>query len=100
RGARPRAPSLHDALPPLTLGLQAGHYDLDAAAGDSYSDWLVSLDRDFGPINARLQYTDTSSYSELVAESVGDSRLADGRVAVVLDRKSTRLNSSHVTNAY
>lgn len=68
----------------LTLGLQAGHYDLDAAAGDSYSDWLVSLDRNFGPINARLQYTDTASYSELVAESVGDSRLADGRVAVVL----------------
>lgn len=68
----------------FTLGLQAGHYDLDAAAGDSYSDWLVSLDRDFGPVNARLQYTDTSSYSELVAESVGDARLADGRVAVVL----------------
>lgn len=68
----------------LTLGLQAGHYDLDDAAGDSYSDWLVSLDRDFGPINAKLQYSDTSSYSELLAESVGDSRLADGRVALLL----------------
>ncbi len=68
----------------LTLGLQAGHYDLDDAAGDSYSDWLVSLDRDFGPINAKLQYTDTSSYSELVAESVGDASLADGRVALLL----------------
>ena len=68
----------------LTLGLQAGHYDLDAAAGDSYSDWLLSLDRDFGPINAKLQYTDTSGYSELVAESVGDAGLADGRVALLL----------------
>ncbi|MGY0559511.1 TorF family putative porin [Luteimonas sp. A277] len=68
----------------FTLGLQAGHYDLDDAAGDSYSDWLVGLDRDFGPINARLQYSDTSSYSELVAASVGDARLADGRVALVL----------------
>lgn len=68
----------------LTLGLQAGHYDLDDAAGDSYSDWLVSLDRDFGPINAKLQYTDTSSYSELLAESVGDAGLADGRVALLL----------------
>ena len=68
----------------LTLGLQAGHYDLNDAAGDSYSDWLVSLDRDFGPINAKLQYTDTSSYSELVAESVGDASLADGRLALVL----------------
>lgn len=68
----------------FTLGLQAGHYDLDAAVGDSYSDWQVSLDRDFGPINASLQYTDTSGYSELVAESVGDSRLADGRLALLL----------------
>ncbi|MEN1942342.1 TorF family putative porin [Luteimonas sp. MJ293] len=68
----------------LILGLQVGHFDLDAAAGDSYSDWLVSLARDFGPINARLQYSDTSSYSELVAASVGDSRLADGRLALVL----------------
>lgn len=68
----------------LTLGLQAGYYDLDDAAGDSYSDWLLSLDRDFGPVNARLQYSDTSGYSELLAESVGDSRLADGRVALLL----------------
>lgn len=68
----------------LTLGLQAGHYDLDDAAGDSYSDWLLSLDRDFGPINAKLQYTDTSGYSDLLAESVGDAALADGRVALVV----------------
>ena len=68
----------------LSLGLQAGHYDLDDAAGDSYSDWLVSLDRDFGPINTKLQYTDTSGYSELVAESVGDASLADGRLALLL----------------
>ena len=68
----------------FTLGLQAGHYDLDDAAGDSYSDWMVGVSREFGPINARLQYTDTSSYSELVAESVGDANLADGRVALVL----------------
>lgn len=68
----------------LTLGLQAGHYDLDDAAGDSYSDWLVSLDRDFGPINAKLQYTDTSSYSEALSEAVGDASVADGRVALLL----------------
>lgn len=68
----------------LTLGLQAGHYDLDDAAGDSYSDWLVSLDRDFGPINAKLQYTDTSGYSELLSESVGDASLADGRASLLL----------------
>lgn len=68
----------------FTLGAQAGHYDLDDAAGDSYSDWLVSLDRDFGPINAKLQYTDTSGYSELVAESVGDASLADGRASLLL----------------
>ena len=68
----------------ITLGAQAGHYDLDDAAGDSYSDWLVSLDRDFGPINARLQYTDTASYSELLSDTVGDASLADGRTALLL----------------
>lgn len=68
----------------FTLGAQAGHYDLDDAAGDSYSDWLVSLDRDFGPVNAKLQYTDTSGYGELLSESVGDARLADGRVALLV----------------
>lgn len=68
----------------FTLGAQLGHYELDAAAGDSYSDWLVSLDRDFGPINARLQYSDTSSYGELLSDSVGDASLADGRLALLL----------------
>lgn len=68
----------------LNLAVQAGHYDLDAAAGDRYSDWQVSLDRDFGPINARLQYTDTSSYGEPLSETVGDASLADGRAALLL----------------
>ncbi|MGY1457530.1 TorF family putative porin [Luteimonas sp. A534] len=68
----------------FTLGAQAGHYDLDDAAGDSYSDWLVSLDRDFGPINAKLQYSDTSSYGEILSDSVGDAGLADGRAALLL----------------
>jgi uncharacterized protein (TIGR02001 family) len=68
----------------FTLSAQAGHYDLDAAAGDSYSDWLVGIDRDFGPINARLQYSDTSSYGEALSEAVGDASLADGRAALLL----------------
>lgn len=68
----------------FTLGAQAGHYDLKDAAGDSYSDWSVALGRDFGPINARLQYSDTSSYGEILSESVGDASLADGRAALLL----------------
>ena len=68
----------------LTLAVQAGHYDLDEAAGDSYNDWRVGLGRDFGPINAQLQYTDTSSYGEVLAESVGDAALADGRTTLLL----------------
>lgn len=68
----------------VTLSVQAGHYDLDAAAGDSYSDWLVGVDRDFGPINARLQYSDTHSYGEPLSEAVGDAGLADGRAALLL----------------
>lgn len=68
----------------FTLGAHAGHYDLDDAVGDSYSDWLVSLDRDFGPINARLQYSDTAGFNDAVAEAVGDATLADGRTALLL----------------
>jgi uncharacterized protein (TIGR02001 family) len=68
----------------ITLSAQAGYYDLDAAAGDSYADWLVGIDRDFGPINARLQYSDTISYGEALSEAVGDASLADGRAALLL----------------
>src|SRR5690606_9422803 len=41
----------------FTLTAQAGHYDLDDAAGHRYSDWLMGVDRGFGPVNASLQYT-------------------------------------------
>lgn len=68
----------------FTLGAQAGHYDLDAAAGDSYSDWMLSLGRDFGPINASVQYTGTSGYSDLLAESVGDRSWASRRATLLL----------------
>ena len=68
----------------FTLGAQLGHYDLDAAAGDSYSDWMLSLGRDFGPINAAVQYTGTSGYSDLLAASVGERSWASRRATVLL----------------
>lgn len=67
----------------LTLAVQAGHYDLDDAAGDSYSDWMVGLSRGFGPVDVQLQYTDTSSFGEILGESVGDPAWADGRAALL-----------------
>lgn len=66
------------------LKLQVGHYDLDDAAGDSYQDYLIALTREFGPVQAQLQYTDTSSYGPELSEALDDSRLADGRVALAL----------------
>jgi len=66
------------------LRLGAGWYDLDAAAGDSYGDWLVGVTRSFGPIDAALQYTDTFSYGEALAENLDDADKADGRLSLVL----------------
>lgn len=81
----------YNALAELPLGdsgfglkLGAGWYDLDAAAGDSYGDWLVGVTRSFGPIDAELQYTDTFSYGEALAENLDDADKADGRLALLL----------------
>ena len=63
---------------------QVGHYNLNRAAGDSYNDFLVGVGRAFGPVQASLQYTDTSSYGEALSESLDDASQADGRVALTL----------------
>lgn len=68
----------------FALGAGVGHYDLDDALGDSYEDFMVSLSRSFGPVSTSLMYTDTSGYSELIASGMGDSRLADGRLALMV----------------
>ncbi len=68
----------------IGLLVNAGHYDLDDAAGDSYNDYLVGLAREFGPIRAELHYTDTSSYGEELSENRDDASQADGRVALAL----------------
>lgn len=63
---------------------QVGHYNLNRAAGDSYNDYLVGVARAFGPVQASLQYTNTSSYGEALSESLDDASQADGRVALTL----------------
>ena len=68
----------------IGLLVNAGHYDLDDAAGDSYNDYLVGLTREFGPIRAELHYTDTSSYGEELSENLDDASQADGRIALAL----------------
>ncbi|MGO1072782.1 TorF family putative porin [Lysobacter sp. CA199] len=69
------------------LKAQIGHYDLEDAAGDSYNDYLLALTRQFGPVQAELQYTDTSSYGPELSEALDDSKLADGKVALVVGWK-------------
>lgn len=68
----------------FALGAAVGHYDLEDVLDDSYEDYAISLARAFGPVNAALTYTDTSGYSELIAEGMGDRSLADGRVVLSL----------------
>lgn len=71
----------------FNLKLQTGWYDLDAAAGDSYGDYLVGVSREFGPIHAELQYTDTYSYGPELSENLDDADQADGRVALLVGWK-------------
>ena len=66
------------------LTAQVGHYNLNDAAGDSYNDYLLGIGRDFGPLRADLQYTDTSSYGEALSDALDDASQADGRVALML----------------
>jgi uncharacterized protein (TIGR02001 family) len=66
------------------LKVQVGHYDLEDAAGDSYNDYLLALTRKFGPVQAELQYTDTSGYGEELSEALDDAELADARVGLVV----------------
>lgn len=68
----------------FALRAGAGHYDLDSAAGDSYSDVIVGFGRSWGAATAELQYTDTSSYGEALSEALDDAALADGRIALSL----------------
>ena len=63
---------------------QLGHYNLNDAAGDSYNDYLLGIGRNFGPLRADLQYTDTSSYGEALSDALDDASQADGRVALML----------------
>ena len=68
----------------VVLAAQAGYYDLDDAAGDSYSDWMVGLTRGFGPVDVQLQYTDTTSFGAILEGSVGAREWADGRAALLV----------------
>jgi uncharacterized protein (TIGR02001 family) len=66
------------------LKAQFGHYDLQDAAGDSYNDYLLGVTREFGPVKAELQYTDTSSYGSRLSEALDDATLADGKVTLLV----------------
>lgn len=66
------------------LKLGAGWYDLEAAAGDSYGDYLVGLTRNIGPLEAELHYTNTVSYGEALSENLDDASLAGSRLALLL----------------
>ncbi|HEY1075595.1 MAG TPA: TorF family putative porin [Fontimonas sp.] len=65
------------------LNLQVGYYDLDDAAGDSYFDYLVAVTHPLGPLQFALQYTNTASYGDALAENLDDASDADDTVALV-----------------
>lgn len=66
----------------LTLGAAAGRYDLGAELGGGYNDYEVSLARSFGNFGLKLAWTGTSGYSDVLAESLGERDLADGRLVL------------------
>jgi len=66
----------------FTLAAGVGYYDLDDAIGEGYTDYTISLGKSVGPIDLTLWYTDTSGYNEVLADSLGASEFADGRVGL------------------
>src|SRR5690606_42083333 len=88
--------SLPDALPILAEGLVA-HDQRDAVAGQSQPEGDPRLLPDArGPVEHRRQEED----EEGVAPVVGLGEADDDRLVEEEDRKSTRLNSSHVKISY
>lgn len=69
------------------LKAQVGHYDLHDPLGDSYNDYLLALTREFGPFEAELQYTNTSSYGPKISEGLDDKKLADEKLALLVGWK-------------
>ncbi len=45
----------------LSLDLSLGHYDLDDAVGDSYTDYSIGVSREFGYVSASFAYINTDS---------------------------------------
>ena len=60
-------------------GASAGLYRLGSSLGGSYKDYEVYVAREFQNIAMKLSYHDTASYSDFLAESLGERHLADGR---------------------
>lgn len=63
----------------LVLKARLGYYDLDAAAGDSYYDYLLGVGATFGQVSAELAWTDTGSYGRPLAENLDEASQAGGR---------------------
>ncbi len=66
----------------FTLAATVGYYDLSNAIDDSYTDYIVSIGKHFGPANVSLWYTNTSDFTDVLAENLGSQ--ADGRVGVTV----------------
>ena len=62
------------------LKAQAGHYDLKKAAGDSYNDFLVGVNKQLGPAKAELAWSTTSSYGQALSENLDEKSQAGSRV--------------------
>ncbi|GMU44523.1 MAG: hypothetical protein IT479_13015 [Xanthomonadales bacterium] len=59
----------------LTLNGSAGHYDLDDAFGDSYSDFSLGLTKPFGPMTVGLQWVHATDDEELGYGDNGGTRV-------------------------
>lgn len=58
---------------------QIGHYDLDKAAGDSYNDFLMGVNRGLGPVRIELAWSTTSSYGDALSENLDEASQARSR---------------------
>src|SRR5690606_41643971 len=96
---RPPSPpstlSLHDALPiSIPLGINPNHGDTDALAAAELGEWDAAADRDGGALIVDVEGFEGPL--DLLLSLARDQKVDLARI----DRKSTRLNSSHVKISY
>src|SRR5690606_41289867 len=92
--------ALHDALPISARHARPVEPTADTQTLETIADWLVSADRPLIMAGSTGRYAETVATLTALAEALGAPVSGCFGTRLNIDRKSTRLNSSHVKISY